>query len=86
VWKPWHRATGVVVQASGFSYACRRDAEGAWRCGRCEQGLIQHPEIGRRCVACEAEVVAVQRGMDLWVMLLVVLVLVATWAALAWWR
>jgi Zn finger protein HypA/HybF involved in hydrogenase expression len=86
MWNPWRRVTAVVVRASGFAYACRRDVEEAWRCGRCERGVIQHPEIGRRCVACEAEVVAVQRGRDLWVMMLVVLILVATWAALTWWR
>jgi len=86
MWKPWRRVTGVVVRASGFSYACPRDAEGAWRCGRCERGEIRQPEIGRRCAACEAEVVGVQRGMDVWVILLVLLMLVAVWAALTWWR
>jgi hypothetical protein len=30
--------------------------------------------------------IALQRGMDLWVMMLVVLILVATWAALTWWH
>ena len=86
MWSPWRRVAAVVVRANGFSYTCRRDAVGAWRCGRCEQAEIPQPEIGRRCGACEAEVVGVQRGLDVWVMILVLLVLLATGAALAWWR
>ena len=86
VWNPWRRATGVVVRASGFTYASRRDVGGAWRCGRCNRHAIRYPDVGRRCAGCGAEVVAVQRGLDVWILLLVVVMLVGAWAALTWWR
>ena len=86
VWNPWRRVTGVAVRASGFTYACRRDVGGVWHCGRCNRSEIRNPDLGRRCPACEAEVIAVQRGLDVWILVLVVITLVAAWAALMWWR
>jgi hypothetical protein len=54
VWNPWRRVQGVVVRAGDLTYACRRDAQGGWRCGRCEQGVIVEPMPGRRCPVCAA--------------------------------
>ena len=80
------RVTGVVVRGNGFSYSCTRAFWGAWRCGRCQRAEIPAPALGQQCPGCQAEVVATQRGLDLWSALLVIVVLVATWVALAWWR
>jgi len=35
---------------------------------------------------CRAEVVATQRGLDLWIALLVIIMLITAWMALALWR
>ena len=86
MWNPFRRVSAVVVRKSGLVYMSRRQARGVWRCGRCGRGEIREPEAGSRCPACQAEVVAVQRGADVWTLLLVLVVLVAAWVALAWWR
>jgi hypothetical protein len=86
VWQPRGRVTGVVVRGDGFAYACTRGLWGAWRCGRCQTAELREPAVGQRCPGCQAEVVATQRGLDLWIALIVIVTLVATWVALAWWR
>jgi DNA-directed RNA polymerase subunit RPC12/RpoP len=78
VWNPWRRITAVLVRASDLTYACSREALG-WRCGQCDRGVIPDPTPGRRCPICGAQVVAMQRGVDAWVLGLPVLIFVAAW-------
>lgn len=66
-WRRPRPAVGKVVVRSetGATYDCPPHAEGGWRCGRCELGLItaEHdlPSIGSRCTVCQAEVVGTDR-------------------------
>ena len=86
MWWPRGRVTGVVVRGNGFAYACTRWLWGAWRCGRCQRAVIRDPVLGQHCPGCQAEVIATQRGLDLWSALMVIIMLIAAWVALALWR
>jgi hypothetical protein len=76
----------VVRSREGLTYACRFDAETGWRCGRCEDGVIPNPQVGRTCPACAAEVIATRRGLGIGLIVFVILTLVLGWVALTWWR
>ncbi len=84
MWNPWRRVTAVVVRAGNLSYACHRDGRG-WRCGRCDRGWLVDPRPHGRCPVCSALVVAVQRGVDAWVLGLLVLLFLAGWLVLVLW-
>jgi len=69
----------------GPVYWCEPDAEGGWRCGRCETGLLASGQIGGRCSTCQAEVVTLsERSSGSGGGWLIVLVLLALGAAAAW--
>jgi CheY-like chemotaxis protein len=74
----------MVSFQGGQCYWCEPNAEGHWRCGRCETGVLASPEPGSRCSVCQAEVVLAPRssGSGLgWVIVLVLLAMagVAGW-------
>jgi hypothetical protein len=48
--------------------------------------VIRDPVLGQHCPGCQAEVIATQRGLDLWSALMVIIMLIAAWVALALWR
>lgn len=69
----------------GPVYWCEPDAEGGWRCGRCETGLLSSGQIGGRCSTCQAEVVTLtERSGGSGGGWLIVLLLLALGAAAAW--
>jgi hypothetical protein len=75
----------VVRSREGLTYPCSTGPAG-WVCGRCEQGVIGEPQVGRRCPRCDAVVIAIRRGQGLWrTSLLVILALALGWLALRWW-
>jgi hypothetical protein len=77
----------VVRSATGQRYSCHREPDrSGWRCGRCQQGILIAPRLGRRCLVCEAEVITVRshRGGVSFV-LMVLATLILGWLMLAWW-
>jgi hypothetical protein len=79
----------VVRSATGQRYSCRGEPDrSGWRCGRCQQGILIAPRLGRRCcLVCEAGVITVRshRGRVSFV-LMVLATLILGWLMLAWWR
>jgi CheY-like chemotaxis protein len=68
----------------GPVYWCQPDAEGNWRCGRCETGVIASGQIGGRCSVCQAEVVTPEERSGSGGGWLIVLILLVLGAAAAW--
>ena len=71
----------------GPVYWCAPDPKGGWQCARCELGLIRAPEVGTTCSVCLAAVLPVRRRSSLGVGRLIALLLLgllAGWAALRW--
>lgn len=78
-----------VSYPGGPVYWCPPDSDGGWRCARCELGSVRSPEVGSTCNICQAAVVAVEApsGHGLWwLVLLLLLGLIAGWAALTRWE
>jgi CheY-like chemotaxis protein len=79
------RGDAIPVSFQGGQvYWCEPDAEGNWRCGRCETGVIASGQIGGRCSICQAEVVTLEERSGSGGGWLVVLVLLVLGAAAAW--
>jgi len=72
----------------GPVYWCPPNAEGTWRCGRCELGVIKAAEVGSSCGICQAAVVQLQEGSRSgigWLIVFIALGLLIGWAVLEWW-
>jgi CheY-like chemotaxis protein len=72
----------------GPVYWCPPNGEGAWRCGRCELGVIGAAEVGASCGICQAAVVALREGSRSgigWLIVFIALGLLIGWAVLEWW-
>ena len=72
----------------GPVYWCPPNGEGAWRCGRCELGVIRAAEVGASCGICQAAVVALREGSRSgigWLIVFIALGLLLGWAVLEWW-
>jgi|RhiMetdeSRZDD1v2_1073273.scaffolds.fasta_scaffold2878408_1 hypothetical protein len=85
----------VLVTANHSVYYCRRDRElRAWRCGRCEVGVLlarpgeSVPEPGRMCGLCQAEVCRLENDPPVTAkgaFNMLVTGLMVTWPLLLWW-
>ncbi len=72
----------------GPVYWCPPNAEGTWRCGRCELGVIGAAEVGSSCGICQAAVVQFRAGSGSgigWLIVFIALGLLIGWAVLEWW-
>jgi CheY-like chemotaxis protein len=72
----------------GPVYWCPPNGEGAWRCGRCELGVIGAAEVGASCGICQAAVVQLREGSRSgvgWLIVVIALGLLIGWAVLEWW-
>jgi CheY-like chemotaxis protein len=74
----------MVSFQGGQYYWCEPDAEGQWRCGRCETGMLSSAEPGSRCSVCQAEVVQAPRSSSSGLGWLIVLVLLALAGVAGW--
>lgn len=83
------RSEGAIAVRfqGGPLYWSEPDADGGWRCGRCEVGLLAAAVVGQSCSVCHAEVAGVpeRRGLPLgWLILILTVALLAGWLLLRW--